>query len=99
MEETLKQNAREIGLERTVDSLKELIVDRFNVATDYEGIQPDEPLFSVGVGLSSIEGLELLTLIEKKYGVVIQDLDYWIDESPTLEGVAKYLIENTPTPE
>lgn len=100
MEETLKQkNAREIGLDATVSSLKELIVDRFNVATDYDGIRPDDPLFSVGVGLSSIEGLELLTLIEKKYGVVIKDLDYWVDESPTLEGVAKYLIENTPRPE
>ena len=96
MEETLKQNAREIGLDATVDSLKELIVDRFDVVNDYEGIRSDAPLFSVGVGLSSLEGLELLTLIEKKYGVVIKDLDYWVDESPTLEGVAKYLIENTP---
>lgn len=99
MEDTLKQNAREIGLDATVDSLKELIVDRFDVVSDYEGIRSDDPLFSVGVGLSSLEGLELLTLIEKKYGVVIKDLDYWVDESPTLEGVAKYLIENTPAAE
>lgn len=93
---TLKQNARQIGLDATVDSLKELLINRFNVATDFQSINAKEPLFSAGVGLSSIEGLELLALIEKKYGVVIKDLDYWVDESPTLEGVARFLVENSP---
>lgn len=96
MENTIKQNAREIGHDATVDSLKELLVTRYQVATDSQGIGEHEPLFSAGVGLSSIEGLELLALIEKKYGVVIKDLDYWVDETPTLEGVARFLVENSP---
>jgi acyl carrier protein len=99
MEDIGMKNAKEIGLDATIESLKELLVQRFQVAPEASHIKTDDPLFSVGVGLSSIEGLELLTEIEKKYGVVIKDLDYWVDESPTLDGVARYLIENSPPKE
>ena len=95
MENTLKLNAKEIGLHATIESLKELLVTQFQLTTNVETIDDGEPLFSVGVGLSSIEGLELLAVIEKKYGVEIKDLDYWVDESPTLQGVAQYLIEHS----
>lgn len=95
MKETL--NARELGLEGTLASLKAMLVNQFSLVSDPSHIKSTDPLFSVGVGLSSLEGLELLALLEKKYGVVIKDLDYWVDESPTLEGVARYLIDNSPT--
>lgn len=99
MEETLKLNARELGLDATVDSLKDLLVHQFRLADDPSSIRSTDPLFSVGVGMSSLEGLELLGMLEKRYGVVFKDLDYWVDESPTLDGVAKYLIENSPNSE
>lgn len=97
MEDTL--NARELGLDATLISLKSLLADQFSLVSDASTIKSSDPLFSVGVGLSSLEGLELLALLEKKYGVVIKDLDYWVDESPTLEGVARYLIDNSPASE
>jgi acyl carrier protein len=87
-------NARELGLEATVDTLRQLLVDRFKVAAKPEAIGADEPLFAVGVGLSSLEGMELLAEIEKHYGVVIHNLDHWVDESPTLPGGARYLIDH-----
>ena len=99
MEETLKLNARELGVEATVESLKDLLVNQFRLARDPFAIDSQEPLFSAGVGLSSLEGLELLAVLEKKYGVEIKDLDYWMDESPTIDGVARYLIENSPASE
>ena len=99
MEETLKLNARDLGLDATVDSLKELLAKQFRLARDPYEIDAGEPLFSVGVGLSSLEGLELLAALEKKYGVEIKDLDFWMDESPTIEGVAHFLIDNSPAGE
>ena len=99
MEETLKLNARHIGLDATMISLKELLVNQFRLGRDPLIIDSQEPLFSVGVGLSSLEGLELLAVLEKKYGVEIKDLDYWMDESPTIEGVARFLVENSPASE
>lgn len=97
MEEIAKLNARELGLDATIESLKELLVSQFRLAKDVATICSHDPLFSVGVGLSSLEGLELLATLEKRYGVQIKDLDFWIEESPTLEAVARYLIEHSPS--
>lgn len=89
-------NARELGHHETVNCLREMLVDQFRIAPTPESIRPTDPLFAAGVGLSSLEGMELLAVIEKQYGVAIHDLDHWVEESPTLDGVARYLIENTP---
>jgi acyl carrier protein len=89
-------NARQMGHEATVDELRHLLVEQFQVALDPEAIAADDPLFAAGVGLSSLEGIELLAAIEQRYGVSICDIDFWIDESPTLDGMARYLIQHSP---
>jgi acyl carrier protein len=53
--------------------LKELIVDAL-MLEDVEAseIDSDEPLFVEGLGLDSIDALELAMAIDKKYGVRIK---------------------------
>jgi len=36
-------------------------------------IKDNEPLFGEGLGLDSIDSLELIVLLKKEYGIVIQD--------------------------
>ena len=36
-------------------------------------INPDAPLFGEGLGLDSIDALELIVLLEKHYGIKIED--------------------------
>lgn len=38
-----------------------------------EAIKDDEPLFGDGLGLDSIDSLELIVLLKKEYGINIQD--------------------------
>ena len=95
-ESPMTLNARELGLEATISNLRHLMVERFQVAKHPDMIRTDEPLFSAGVGLSSLEGMELLAELESRYGVSIRELDHWVDDSPTIEGVARYLIEQSP---
>jgi acyl carrier protein len=38
-----------------------------------EDIDPDEPLFGEGLGLDSIDALELIVLLEKEYGIKIEN--------------------------
>jgi len=38
-----------------------------------EDIKDDEPLFGDGLGLDSIDSLELIVLLKKEYGINIQD--------------------------
>jgi acyl carrier protein len=36
-------------------------------------INPEEPLFGTGLGLDSIDALELVVMLERDYGIVIQE--------------------------
>lgn len=52
--------------------LKSLIVQTLNLSDiDPASIRDDEPLFGTGLGLDSIDALELVLSLEKKYGVKI----------------------------
>ncbi len=37
-------------------------------------IDDDAPLFGAGLGLDSIDALELVVMLEKHYGIVIKDI-------------------------
>jgi len=54
--------------------LKSQIIKFLNL-TDLkpEDIKDDEPLFGDGLGLDSIDSLELIVLLKKEYGIDIRD--------------------------
>ncbi len=57
-------------MEDLIQQLKEQIIDALNL----EEMTPDEidanaPLFGDGLGLDSIDALELIVLLEKQYGI------------------------------
>ena len=54
--------------------LKEQIVKFLNLTTvKPEDIKDDEPLFGEGLGLDSIDSIELIVLLSREYGINIQD--------------------------
>lgn len=54
--------------------LKEQIIQFLNLAPmTADEIKDDEPLFGDGLGLDSIDSLELIVLLKKEYGINIQD--------------------------
>jgi len=59
---------------RLKEQLKTQIISFLNL-TDLTpaDIKDDEPLFGDGLGLDSIDSLELIVLLKKEYGIVIQD--------------------------
>ncbi len=57
-------------MESLIKKLKEQIIDVLNLEdTDPSEIETDEPLFGEGLGLDSIDALELIVLLEKNYGI------------------------------
>ena len=54
--------------------LKKQIIEFLNLTPlTPEEIKDDEPLFGEGLGLDSIDSLELIVLLKREYGVNIQD--------------------------
>lgn len=54
--------------------LKEQIIQFLNlISVKPEDIKDDEPLFGEGLGLDSIDSIELIVLLGREYGITIQD--------------------------
>jgi acyl carrier protein len=54
--------------------VKEQIIHFLNLTTvKPEDIKDDEPLFGEGLGLDSIDSIELIVLLSREYGITIQD--------------------------
>ncbi|MES2590671.1 MAG: phosphopantetheine-binding protein [Bacteroidota bacterium] len=54
--------------------LKEKIIEFLNlIDTKPEDIKDDQPLFGEGLGLDSIDSIELIVLLDRNYGIKIND--------------------------
>lgn len=61
-------------MEKLILQLKEQIIDALNLEDmEPDEIETDEPLFGDGLGLDSIDALELIVLLEKNYGIKIEN--------------------------
>ncbi len=61
-------------MENLIQNLKVQIIEQLNLAeTKPEDIDASAPLFGEGLGLDSIDALELIVLLEKNYGLKIAD--------------------------
>lgn len=86
-------DAAQIGVAGTIDVLRRMLSERFELSEANSLMHPDEPLFAIGGGLTSLEGIEFLCEIERQFNLRIKDLDWWVYETPTLTAVAEYLVE------
>ncbi len=61
-------------MEQLKETLKEQLIEALNLEeTTPADIGDDLPLFGEGLGLDSIDALEIIILLEKKYGVKLEN--------------------------
>ena len=61
-------------MDALINELKTRIIEALKLADlKPEDIDADAPLFGEGLGLDSIDALELMLLLEKNYGIKIED--------------------------
>ena len=61
-------------MDELIIKLKKEVIAQLNLEdVSPDDINPDSPLFGEGLGLDSIDALELIVLLEKVYGVKIED--------------------------
>lgn len=74
--------------------LKKMIVDTLRLEEiTAEEIKDDAPLFKEGLGLDSIDALELVVAIENIFNVIIEDEDVGKRAFASVNALAKFIQE------
>ncbi|ALU25618.1 phosphopantetheine-binding protein [Myroides odoratimimus] len=75
--------------------LKEKIIEVLNLEDiAVEDIQDNDPLFGDGLGLDSIDALELIVLMDKDYGIKLSDPKEGRSIFQSVETMATYIAAN-----
>lgn len=82
-------------MEELIDKLKLQIIDALNL----EGMTPEEidndaPLFGDGLGLDSIDALELIVILDKFYGIKLKSPAEGKAVFKSINSIADYVQKN-----
>lgn len=78
-----------------IDKLRAEIIQQLNLEDlNASDIDPDAALFGEGLGLDSIDALELIVLLEKNYGIKIEDPKDGKKIFASIRTMAKYIMDN-----
>lgn len=81
--------------EELIQDVKQLIIERLKLEEiTAEDIDSDAPLFGEGLGLDSIDALELVIGLEKEYGVSIPDAEVGKKVFQSVRTIAQYIVDN-----
>lgn len=84
-------------MEQLMEDLKKQIIEALNLKHLKPGdIGNDQPLFVEGLGLDSIDALELIVLLQQKYGVKIEDPQEGPKIFKSVKTMAEYITANKP---
>jgi acyl carrier protein len=83
-----------------IDELKRKII----AALKLEDVRPEQidaaaPLFGSGLGLDSIDALELVVMLERDYGIVIKDAAVSRDALASVHALAEFVRAHRRRPE
>ncbi|MGU9937241.1 phosphopantetheine-binding protein [Empedobacter brevis] len=82
-------------MENLINDLKVKIIEILNLEDiSVEEIKNNDPLFGDGLGLDSIDALELIVLLDKEYGIKITDPKEGKTIFQSVEVMADYIEKN-----
>lgn len=82
-------------MEELKQELKTKIIDQLNLEDiNVEDINDNDPLFGDGLGLDSIDALELIVMLDKDYGIKLTDPKEGRAIFESIEVMAKYISEH-----
>ena len=86
-------------MKNLIAELKDHIAESLRLDQDViAALDPSTPLFGVGLGLDSIDALELVVMLEKHYGIRITDIEDGRKAFASLEAMAEYVTQKRAEP-
>jgi acyl carrier protein len=78
-----------------IDKLRQEIIQQLNLEDmNVEDIDPDASLFGEGLGLDSIDALEIIVLLEKNYGIKIEDPKEGKKIFASIRTLARFILDH-----
>lgn len=71
--------------------VKELIVRRLKLDIDPTSIESDAPLFGEGLGLDSIDALELVLGLEQEFGIKVEDEEVGVKAFSSVNALVDFI--------
>ncbi|HYG38674.1 MAG TPA: phosphopantetheine-binding protein [Cytophagales bacterium] len=82
-------------MDALITDLKGKIIHQLNLEdVKPEDIDDNAPLFGSGLGLDSIDALELIVLLEKNYGLKIENPEAGKEIFSSIKSMADFIKEN-----
>ncbi|BAX82457.1 phosphopantetheine-binding protein [Labilibaculum antarcticum] len=83
-------------MDSLIEELKIKLIKELNLEDmEPDEIEADQALFGDGLGLDSIDALELIVLMERDYGIKITDPNKGREVFVTLTSMAEYIKANS----
>jgi acyl carrier protein len=83
-------------MEKLLEELKSKIIEVLNLIDVQPGdILDDDPLVGGSLGIDSIDVLEMVIMIEKDYGVRIDNRELGVTVFSSLRTLAEYIYKNS----
>ncbi|KAF1074919.1 phosphopantetheine-binding protein [Halodesulfovibrio sp. MK-HDV] len=74
--------------------LKELFIEELHLEDiSLEEWKSDTPLFGDGIGLDSLDAVEIVVFIEKHFGVIIENIDEDKKALTSIDTLADFIME------
>ena len=61
--------------ENTLNRVIELLISGLQLDRSYEELDPDTPLFGTGLGLDSVDAVEIVVALESEFGISLEEGD------------------------
>lgn len=85
-------------MDNLMQRLKEQIIERLNLKDLKPGdIGDDQPLFVEGIGLDSIDALELIVLLQQEYNIKLSNAEEGPKVFHSIRTMADYITANSGT--
>jgi acyl carrier protein len=80
-------------MDELIEEIKTKLIAHLNLQVTNEQINPDEPLFNSGLGLDSIDALELIVLLQQDYGIKVKSAEEGKQIFRSVRTMAEYIRE------
>jgi len=87
------ERARSATYEDVLDRVRKLLIEQLHLQREPDEVDPDSVLFATGLGLDSVDAVELTVAIETEFGVKIPDNEQSRTIFRTVNSVVDHLIK------